>query len=144
MATPAVWAARREPAPSSCWPGWCRRGSCSSWWSTKLPHYVLPLYPAIAILIAGAIDAQHAVAPACAGVGHDLVVRGSHGCGGIAGIVALAVIGRQFGLLVWPLIGGAAVMGFLAWRLYRSRRRRALAAARGRRRGPDRHCDLRA
>ena len=32
--------------------------------------------------------------------------------------VVLAVIGRQFGLLVWPLIGAAAVMGFLAWRLY--------------------------
>ena len=37
---------------------------------------------------------------------------------GIGGIVALAVIGRQFGLLVWPLIGAAAVMSFLAWRLY--------------------------
>ena len=37
---------------------------------------------------------------------------------GIGGIVALAVIGRQFGLLVWPLVGAAAVMGFLAWRLY--------------------------
>ena len=32
--------------------------------------------------------------------------------------VALAVIGRQFGLLVWPVTGAAAVMGFLAWRLY--------------------------
>ena len=28
------------------------------------------------------------------------------------------VIGRQFGLLVWPLIGAAAVMGFLAWQFY--------------------------
>src|SRR5262249_44415070 len=28
------------------------------------------------------------------------------------------VIGRQFGLLVWPLMGAAAVMGFLAWRFY--------------------------
>ena len=27
-----------------------------------------------------------------------------------AGIVALAVIGRQFGLLAWPLIGAAAVV----------------------------------
>ena len=25
---------------------------------TKLPHYVLPLYPAIAILIAGVVDSQ--------------------------------------------------------------------------------------
>jgi hypothetical protein len=30
------------------------------------------------------------------------------------------VIGRQFGLLAWPLMGGAAVMGFLAWRLYQA------------------------
>jgi hypothetical protein len=38
----------------------------------------------------------------------------------VAGIGALAVIGRQFGLLAWPLLGGAAVMGFLAWRLYQA------------------------
>jgi hypothetical protein len=37
---------------------------------------------------------------------------------GVAGIVGLAVIGRQLGLLVWPLIGGAVVMSFLAWRFY--------------------------
>jgi len=39
---------------------------------------------------------------------------------GIAGVVALAVIGRQFGLLVWILMGAAAVLGFLAWRLYQA------------------------
>src|SRR5262249_42896739 len=27
-------------------------------------------------------------------------------------------IGRQFGLLAWPVIGAAAVMSLLAWRLY--------------------------
>ena len=37
---------------------------------------------------------------------------------GIAGIVALAVIGRQFGLLAWPVRSAPLVMGFLAWRLY--------------------------
>jgi len=37
---------------------------------------------------------------------------------GIGALVALAVIGRQFGPLAWPLIGGAAVLGLLAWRLY--------------------------
>jgi 4-amino-4-deoxy-L-arabinose transferase-like glycosyltransferase len=26
---------------------------------TKLPHYVMPLYPAIAILIAGAVGRRH-------------------------------------------------------------------------------------
>jgi 4-amino-4-deoxy-L-arabinose transferase-like glycosyltransferase len=117
LATPAVWAARREPATKFllAWlvPSWV----VFELVITKLPHYVLPLYPAIAILIAGAIDARALsrkpflvwgtiwwfVVPMLAGIG---------------GIVALAVIGRQFGLLVWPLIGAAAVMSFLAWRLY--------------------------
>jgi 4-amino-4-deoxy-L-arabinose transferase-like glycosyltransferase len=117
LATPAVWTARREPATKFLL-AWL----VPSWFIfelviTKLPHYVLPLYPAIAILIAGAIDARALsrkpflvwgtiwwfVVPMLAGIG---------------GIVALAVIGRQFGLLVWPLIGAAAVMSFLAWRLY--------------------------
>jgi 4-amino-4-deoxy-L-arabinose transferase-like glycosyltransferase len=117
LATPAVWTARREPATKFllAWlvPSWV----IFELVITKLPHYVLPLYPAIAILIAGAIDARALsrkpflvwgtiwwfVVPMLAGIG---------------GIVALAVIGRQFGLLVWPLIGAAAVMSFLAWRLY--------------------------
>ena len=117
LATPAVWAARREP-PTKFLLAWL----VPSWLVlelviTKLPHYVLPLYPAIAILIAGVIEARLLsrkpvlvwgtiwwfVVPMAAGIG---------------GIVALAVIGRQFGLLVWPLIGAAAVMSFLAWRLY--------------------------
>ena len=29
LAAPAVWRDRANPAPSSCWPGWCRPGSCS-------------------------------------------------------------------------------------------------------------------
>jgi len=117
LATPAVWAARREPATKFllAWlvPSWLVLELVI----TKLPHYVLPLYPAVAILIAGVIEARLLsrktflvlgtiwwfVVPMVAGIG---------------GIVALAVIGRQFGLLVWPLIGAAAVMGFLAWRLY--------------------------
>ena len=117
LATPAVWAARREP-PTKFLLAWL----VPSWVVlelviTKLPHYVLPLYPAVAILIAGVIEARLLsrkpflvwgtiwwfVVPMAAGIG---------------GIVALAVIGRQFGLLVWPLIGAAAVMSFLAWRLY--------------------------
>src|SRR5258708_2529983 len=86
---------------------------------TKLPHYVLPLYPAIAILIAGVIDAR-------ALSRKPFLVRGTLWwfvvpmAAGVAGIGALAVIGRQFGLLAWPLLGAAAVMGFLAWRLYQA------------------------
>jgi 4-amino-4-deoxy-L-arabinose transferase-like glycosyltransferase len=117
LATPGVWRTRRESAVKFllAWlvPSWL----VFELVMTKLPHYVLPLYPAIAILIAGVIDARALsrkpflewgtiwwfVVPMVAGV---------------AGVVALAVIGRQFGLLVWPLMGAAAVLGFLAWRLY--------------------------
>jgi 4-amino-4-deoxy-L-arabinose transferase-like glycosyltransferase len=117
LAAPAVWAARREPATKFllAWlvPSWLVLELVV----TKLPHYVLPLYPAIAILIAGAVDAR-------ALSRKPFLVWGTIWwfvvpmVAGIAGIVALAVIGRQFGLLVWPLVGGAAFMSFLAWRLY--------------------------
>ena len=117
LATPGVWRTRRESAVKFllAWlvPSWL----VFELVMTKLPHYVLPLYPAIAILIAGVIDARALsrkpflewgtiwwfVVPMVAGV---------------AGGVALAVIGRHFGLLVWALMGAAAVLGFLAWRLY--------------------------
>ncbi|MGA7490003.1 MAG: glycosyltransferase family 39 protein [Xanthobacteraceae bacterium] len=117
LATPAVWGARREPAVKFllAWlvPSWL----VFELVVTKLPHYVLPLYPAIAILIAGVVD-RGALSR------RPFLVWGTVWwfvlpmAAGIAGIVALAVIGRQFGLLVWPLIGAASVMGFLAWRLY--------------------------
>jgi hypothetical protein len=80
---------------------------------------VLPLYPAIAILIAGVVDTDRLsrarwLTP---GVVWWFVLPM---LGGIVGITALIVIGRQFGLLVWPVIGAAVVMGFLAWRFYQS------------------------
>ncbi len=117
LATPAVWAARREPGTKFllAWllPSWV----VFELVMTKLPHYVLPLYPAIAILIAGAIDTNMLSRK-------PVLVWGTIWwfvvplIAGIVGIVALAVVGRQFGLLVWPLIGAAAVMSFLAWRFY--------------------------
>ena len=119
LATPAIWTSYREPAVKFllAWlvPSWVVLELVP----TKLPHYVLPLYPAIAILIAGAIDA-HMLSR------RPVLVWGTIWwfvvpmVAGLAGIVALAVIGRQFGLLVWLLMGGAAVMGFLAWRLYQT------------------------
>jgi 4-amino-4-deoxy-L-arabinose transferase-like glycosyltransferase len=117
LATPAVWAHRQVPATRFllAWlvPSWI----VFELVITKLPHYVLPLYPAAAILIAGVIDARMLSR-------RPLLVWGTIWwfvvvvVSGIAGIVALAVIGRQFGLLVWPLFGAAAVLSFLAWRLY--------------------------
>jgi 4-amino-4-deoxy-L-arabinose transferase-like glycosyltransferase len=119
LATPAVWRARCEPAVKFllAWlvPSWL----VFELVMTKLPHYVLPLYPAIAILIAGVVDARTLSRKPIlewGTVGWFIVPMAA----GIAGIVALAVIGRQFGLLVWPLMGAAAVLGFLAWRLYQA------------------------
>src|SRR5205823_13148825 len=57
-AIPAIWSARREPGAKFllAWivPSWIVLELVV----TKLPHYVLPAYPAIAILIAGIVDAQ--------------------------------------------------------------------------------------
>src|ERR1700753_3796915 len=56
MAVPAVWRARRERGaqvlPASLVPSWIVFEAVL----TKLPHYVLPLYPAIAILTIGALE----------------------------------------------------------------------------------------
>ena len=55
MAVPGIWAARREKGANFCSPH-PRRLDPLELVITKLPHYVLPLYPAIAILIAGVVD----------------------------------------------------------------------------------------
>ena len=117
LAAPAIWAARREPGARFllAWvvPSWIVLEIVV----TKLPHYVLPVYPAIAILLAGIMDAR-------------TLSRRPWLKGGtiwwflmpllasLAGLFALFTIGRQFGLLVWPVIGASLVMGLLAWRLY--------------------------
>src|SRR5262249_15393394 len=84
---------------------------------TKLPHYVLPLYPAIAILIArtlrdGALSERPWLKrgalwwPAIA-----IIIP-------IAGIVALGIMRYKLGLLAWPCGAAAMVFGFMAWRYY--------------------------
>ncbi len=58
LAAPFVWRARREPAVAFllAWliPAWLLFEAVP----TKLPHYVLPLFPALAILTAAAIEKQ--------------------------------------------------------------------------------------
>jgi 4-amino-4-deoxy-L-arabinose transferase-like glycosyltransferase len=119
LATPAIFAARREPGVKFllAWllPTWIVLEIVV----TKLPHYVLPLYPAIAILIAGIIDSRM-LSP------RPWLMRGTMWwflipmLVGAAGLVALIFIGRHFGFLVWPVVGASAVMGLLAWQLYDS------------------------
>ena len=115
-AAPAVWASRHEKGARFllAWivPAWILLELVM----TKLPHYVLPLYPAIAILIAGVID-SHMLARA------RWIVRGAAWWFvlpvllGICGIAGLVLFGRQLGLLAWPFVAGAVVLGLLAWRL---------------------------
>ena len=75
MAAPSVWAARREKGARFllAWivPAWI----VFELVVTKLPHYVLPLYPAIAILIAGVVDPHVLARAALAGARRGLVVR---------------------------------------------------------------------
>jgi 4-amino-4-deoxy-L-arabinose transferase-like glycosyltransferase len=117
IVAPSVWRERREPATRFllAWivPSWI----VFELVITKLPHYVLPLYPAIAILIASAIERRvlssnphltrftvmwpifAAVVPAVA-------------------IIGLIYMRGQFGWIGWPFAAGAAIFGFYAWLLY--------------------------
>jgi hypothetical protein len=78
---------------------------------------VLPLYPAIAILIAGIVE------------GNGLskarwLVRGTVGWFLFPSLIAIAVVGgfvfvaRDLGLIAWPSAAAAVVFGLFAWRLY--------------------------
>jgi 4-amino-4-deoxy-L-arabinose transferase-like glycosyltransferase len=117
LAAPAVWAKRRE-APVRFLLAWL----APSWLVfelsvTKLPHYVMPLYPAIAILTAGAVEAKLLyrrrwlksqviwwfLAPVLLSIT------------AVAGAIA---IDRNLVLSAWPFFAAAIVCGFLAWQLY--------------------------
>jgi len=117
LAAPAVWAVRREPAARFllAWlvPSWI----VFELVVTKLPHYVLPLYPAIAILIAGAVETKVLSRRAW-------MVRGTMWwflvpvIVSIVAVVAAIVIDRDLALLAWPFFAGAIVCGLFAWQLY--------------------------
>ncbi|MGD0023943.1 MAG: glycosyltransferase family 39 protein, partial [Xanthobacteraceae bacterium] len=117
LAAPAVRAMRRQPATRFllAWlvPSWI----VFELVMTKLPHYVLPLYPAIAILIAGAVETKVLSQ-------RPWLVRGVVWWFIVPIIVSLvAVVGaiaidRDLGLLAWPFFAAAIVCGLFAWRLY--------------------------
>ena len=117
LATPAVWKARREPATRFllAWliPSWLVFEAVM----TKLPHYVLPLYPAIAILIAGVLESG--------GLSKSRwIVRGTVGwfllpaAIAIATLVIFIMFGRDLGLVAWPFSALAVIAGLFAWWLY--------------------------
>ncbi len=117
LAAPRAWALRREP-----WVRFLLAWIVPAWIifelvPTKLPHYVLPLYPAIAILIAEAIDSGKLSRNrwlVLGTVGWFLIPLILSGLA-IAGLVYLT---GDLGLLAWPFALAATVLGFLAWRRY--------------------------
>ena len=129
MAAPAVWRARREPGAQFllAWliPSWIVLEAVL----TKLPHYVLPLYPPIAILTIGALERQVLSRSAW-------LMRGSAWWFAIpAGASIIAVIAaikltRQPVFFAWPFVAGALIFGLFAWWLYEdSRAERSLLNA---------------
>jgi 4-amino-4-deoxy-L-arabinose transferase-like glycosyltransferase len=117
LSAPAAWAERRErPAAFllawliPCWIGF-------ELVVTKLPHYVLPLYPAVAILIARSLW-RGTLSPSIwlqrLTVGWPIMAA----LVPIAAVVALVAMRHQLGLLAWPFGAVAMVIGFMAWRYY--------------------------
>src|ERR1700709_2439820 len=116
MAAPAVWRARRGPGAQNllAWviPPWV----VFELVLTKLPHYVLPLYPAIAILTVGALERRV--------LSRSWLMRGAAWWFAIPAITSLiAVVGavtltRQPVFLAWPFVGAALILRFFGWWLY--------------------------
>jgi 4-amino-4-deoxy-L-arabinose transferase-like glycosyltransferase len=83
---------------------------------TKLPHYVLPLYPAVAILAVGALERQV--------LARNWLRRGAAWwfaiptLASIIAIVAAVKLTRQPVFEAWPLLAGAMIVGLFAWWLY--------------------------
>ncbi len=119
LAVPAVWRARHYPATRFllAWlvPAWLLLELVIN----KQPHFVLPLYPAVAILIAGCVDARQFATTRWMerGLVWWFVVPAVAGSGAI---VALMAIEGRPGWIAWPFVALSAVFGFRAWWLYRA------------------------
>jgi 4-amino-4-deoxy-L-arabinose transferase-like glycosyltransferase len=129
MAAPAVWRARREPGAQFllAWliPSWIVLEAVL----TKLPHYVLPLYPPIAILTIGALERQVLSRSAWLMRGSAWWFAIPAGASIIAVIAAIKLI-RQPVFFAWPFVAGALIFGLFAWWLYEdSRAERSLLNA---------------
>src|SRR5882724_7467388 len=120
MAAPAVWRARREPGAQFllAWlvPSWI----VFELVLTKLPHYVLPLYPAIAILTAGALERRV--------LSRSWLIRGAAWWFTVPALAAvIAIVGaiKLAHLLVlpaWPILAAAMIFGLIAWWMFEDSR----------------------
>src|SRR5262249_50750150 len=117
LAAPAVWRARAEPGCKLllAWivPAWIAFELVP----TKLPPYVLPLYPSLALLISGVLDRKS--------LSRNLwLVRGTVWWFILMMMVAVLlialqiVIGQKLGLWTWTFSAAAVIFSLFAWLLY--------------------------
>jgi 4-amino-4-deoxy-L-arabinose transferase-like glycosyltransferase len=117
LVAPAIWRGRGQPGTRFliAWivPAWIALEIVV----TKLPHYVLPLYPAIAILIAGALDAQ--------ALAHQRWLARTPAwwfifavAGAVATVVLNVWVGQQAGVMAWPFLVAAVILALFAWWLF--------------------------
>src|ERR1700761_4705986 len=116
MAAPAIWRARRQPGAQFllAWlvPSWI----VFELVLTKLPHYVLPLYPAIAILTVGALERRV--------LSRSWLMRGAAwwfaipALASVVAVVGAVTLTRQPVFLAWPFVAAALIFGLFAWWLY--------------------------
>ena len=116
-AAPAIWSTRREPAVKFllAWlvPSWI----VFELVATKLPHYVLPLYPAIAMLFAIVVDKNQLSARPSLRRATLLwfVMPVVLSAVALGGAIALS---HNLEPLAWPFLAAAVICGLFAWRLY--------------------------
>jgi 4-amino-4-deoxy-L-arabinose transferase-like glycosyltransferase len=116
MAAPAVWRARREPGAQFllAWllPSWI----VFELVLTKLPHYVLPLYPAIAILTIGALERRVLSRSWLrSGAAWWFIIPALLSVVAVVGAISVT---RQPAFLAWPFVAAALIFGLFAWWLY--------------------------
>jgi 4-amino-4-deoxy-L-arabinose transferase-like glycosyltransferase len=117
LAAPAIWRARSDPGAKFLL-AWLTSWIVFELVPTKLPHYVLPLYPAIAILIVGVIDSGSLSRNRWLERGTIwwFILTAAAGLG----LIALNVyIGQRLGLPSWAFAAAATILALFAWTLYR-------------------------
>lgn len=117
LAAAAVWQARREPAAQFllAWivPSWIALELLV----VRVPSFALPLYPAIAILTAGALE-QRVLSRRIwlvRGVAWWFVMPMALTVFSVGAVIALTY---QPAFLAWPFAAAAAIFGLFAWLLY--------------------------
>lgn len=117
LAAGAVWQARREPAAQFllAWivPSWIALELLI----VKSPGFALPLYPAIAVLTAGALE-QRVLSRRVwmvRGVAWWFILPATLTVLAVVGVIALTY---QPAFLAWPFAAASAIFGLFAWLLY--------------------------